>query len=425
MKYLKDSVRILVIAGVLFTSIPGTFAAEGCALEKWLSSELEAYSNDLNMTLSKLEQASADITCTDGATGDIEKASEAIEGAMNGVLGQSTYRASAAFVTDMQIKSETPKPVMTHLTTLYSQSKQIQSVIQSLHGKCASDKKVTPSEIFPGGSSDEKLTDSLGNYGKAILQNHTELIHLYRTTVLGYPQEGAFFALVSNKDFSNELKKNYGLKGQENCKKKDDVFKQLSEVINKISKTASSIKTGMNAWQTADLKTESAGEREMRADREKNLLPAMRKAGLNENNSDNTLRKSKKYNLLDSDRGFTGFVRDSWERLAQTFDNLKSSFTFVPPIETAKNTDEWLLRYKNLSIIKNNIAQEINAQFIYQMDLIGNEQVSKDDYEGKLGSIYISIEAARKKLEGYRKVARKICKLDQASNVDAAGCEPE
>lgn len=381
MKFLKDSIRILVIGGVFLCYIPGALAAEGCALEKGLSPELETYSNDLNTALDKLEQVASSIQCTDGARGDIDKASEAIEGAINRVLGQNTYRASAAFVTDMQIKSETPKPVTNHLNTLYAQSNQIQSVIQSIYGKCASDKKVTPSEIFPGGSANEDSVDTLANYSKAILQNHTELIHLYRTTVLGYPQESDFFSLVSNKDFSVDLKKNYGIKAQETCKKKGDVFKQLSEAINKISQTAKSIKSGMLAWQTADLKTESAGEREMRADRERNLLPAMRKVGLNENNSDNTVRKSRKYNLLDGDRGFTGFVRDSGERLAQTFDNLKKSFSFVPPVQESKDTDEWLLRYKNLSVIKNDIAQEINGQFLYQMELVGDEQVNKDDYE--------------------------------------------
>lgn len=59
------------------------------------------------------------------------------------------------------------------------------------------------------------------------------------------------------------------------------------------------------------------------------------------------------------------------------------------------------------------------------MGQIGDEQLTKDIYEGKLARIYIELESGTKLLEPYRKVAQKICEQDQAANVDGEGCLPK
>lgn len=399
-----------------------------CALESWLPKELQDYTKALSEALEKISQAASSTHCPPNylgtTTGNVDLAANSIEAAVNSVLSQETYRAAAAFDIDIAMKAESPKPIQNHLKQLYSANEEIIVTIENLYAQCASEVRVTPGSIFPTGSNEDSKKDTLDSFAKSILQNHTELIHLYKITVLWYPKKDPFHAIVLGKDFSADLKKSYGTTAVEACVKEGESFKDLKGAIEKISKTASSIKNGMTEWQTTDGKTESSQEEEMRNNKNTKLTEVLNKTGLSSNISTNVVRNSWKYNLLDSDNWISGFVQNSWVRLAQTFDNFKANLDFAPKPSTSVSTDQWLSRLKNLQNLGNDLMIEITGQFKQQMDNIGDGQLAKDTYQGKLGDIYIQLEAAQEWLKWMRKISRKICKQDVTKNVDAGGCDP-
>jgi hypothetical protein len=106
------------------------------------------------------------------------------------------------------------------------------------------------------------------------------------------------------------------------------------------------------------------------------------------------------------------------------FEKIKDFYTFVPKMEDAKTTDDWIDRYKNIQTLQTDVGKEVLDKYIRLMSQMGDAQLSKDIYEGKLGRIYIELESGTKFLEPYRKVAQKICQQDQAQNIDASGCIP-
>lgn len=101
------------------------------------------------------------------------------------------------------------------------------------------------------------------------------------------------------------------------------------------------------------------------------------------------------------------------------FEKVKSYYTFVPKVEDAKNTDDWVARYKNIQSLQTDVGKEVVDKYARLMSQIGDAQESKDIYEGKLARIYIELETGKKFLEPYRKVAQKICQQGQAQNVPA------
>ncbi len=103
---------------------------------------------------------------------------------------------------------------------------------------------------------------------------------------------------------------------------------------------------------------------------------------------------------------------------------MKKLYSFTPKLDEAQTTDDWITRYQNLKTLQTDVGADVLMQYKSLMDQIGDEQLTKDIYEGKLGRIYIELESGTKLLEPYRKVAQKICSQDQTSNEKGAGCDP-
>lgn len=95
-----------------------------------------------------------------------------------------------------------------------------------------------------------------------------------------------------------------------------------------------------------------------------------------------------------------------------------------PKPDEAESTDDWVARYQNIQALQTDVGQEILSKYQGLMSQIGDAQLTKDTYEGKLGQIYIELQTGIDQIEPMRKVAQKICSQDQTSNVSATGCEP-
>ncbi len=156
----------------------------------------------------------------------------------------------------------------------------------------------------------------MGNTAESLIKDHTSIICLYRNSATGRPPLETNFLLTPN-DFTLKLQNSYGPKAIETCNKKGDVFKRLSDAIGKLSQTAGNLKEGMAVWESSDPKTESEYEVSVRKNKEEELTPKLKKAGLLENTSDATIRAQSNYNVPDKDSGISGFLNDTGLRMAQ------------------------------------------------------------------------------------------------------------
>jgi hypothetical protein len=424
--------RALVISSLGLTLgaflTPSSYAAGACTIESGASAELTAYYTKLDETLSKIASAGASASCPVSANGssssseNITRAVQTIKRGTNLGLSQDCFASTAAFTVDLGLKSEVPKWIRRDLDTLISRGDRINSAITNLYATCGDSTSVEVRSILPGSSANDQ--DTLGNLVTAVLRSHTELVCTYRDIATGRSPNINQFLLTPD-TFTQDLSKSYGSKAQEVCVKEGDVFKDLKKAIDNLGRTAGRIKTGMTAWQTADLKTESEEEASERERKESEGVESAKKAGLLSDGSAVAARANTTSTPKSGGDGISGWLSQAGLRMANAIDGISSYYSFTPPIEEAKSTDDWLERYRNKETLETDVAVEITLQFMTLRDQIGNEQISKDSYEGKLGSIYLELDSATRLLEPYRKVAQKICAQDQTSNAAGSGCTPE
>ncbi len=72
--------------------------------------------------------------------------------------------------------------------------------------------------------------------------------------------------------------------------------------------------------------------------------------------------------------------------------------------------------------MQSNLALEILSDYRGLMDQIGDEQVSKDIYEGKFARIYIELERGTRLLDADREIAQETCK-QQTTNETGSACD--
>lgn len=338
-------------------------------------------------------------------SGNINEAGAAIMRGVNTSLVQDSYLDAAAFTTELSLRSEVPPALRQHLNLLLKNQENINRAIEMVYRNCAQDMEV------PGGSVIEGLGANpvrLGKLGEMLLTNHIDVLSVYRTSVLGRPAIKENLLLVPA-NFGTKLYTSYGPDAQQQCRKEGDVFKKIREGINNIAKTAGNISKGMAVWQTSDLKTESAHEEAMRQKRDKEMAPKLKKAGFFSNISDVNERNQSNYDTPDKDTGISGFLQNVGQKTLALFERVKTHYTFVPKVEDAKHTEDWVARYKNIQSLQTDVGKEVVDKYAKLMSQIGDAQESKDIYEGKLARIYIELETGKQFLEPYRKVAQKIC----------------
>lgn len=373
-----------------------------------------------------MQNASSNSTCRTSATTkettseNINEAAAAIVRGINTSLIQDSYLDAAAFTTELSLKSEVPPPLRQHLNLLLKNQENISRAIEIVYQNCAQDQEVPGNSIIEG-LSEEPVR--LGKLGEILLTNHIDVLSVYRSSVLGRSAIKKNLLLVSP-DFENKLYNSYGPDAQQQCRKEGDVFKKIRDGINNIGKTAQNISKSMAIWQTSDLKTESSQEASIRQKRENEMVPKLKKAGLLSDISEVNTRNQSNYTTPDHDTGISGFLQEVGTRASAMFEKVKNHYTFVPKIEEAKSTDDWIARYKNIQSLQTDVGKEVVEKYAKLMSQIGDAQESKDIYEGKLARIYIELETGKKFLEQYRKVAQKICQQGQTQNVPASWCVP-
>jgi hypothetical protein len=428
MKSPKARTFRLIIALVIWNtaSLP-LFAAEKCKINNGPPPEVSAYITKLNTSISALTNAANSASCnvtgaaaTDTTSQNLSEANAAIVRGVNVSLTQDSYLDSAAFTTELSLKSEVPPALRQHLNLLLKSQDAISRAIESVYRKCGQSVEVEGNTVIEG-LGKEKV--QLGKLGEFLLTNHIDVLSVYRTSVLGRPaiKEGL---LLVPADFPDKIYASYGPDAQQDCRKEADVYKKIRDSIAKLSQTAGNIAKGMAIWQQSDLKTESAHEEATRQKRDKEYAPKLKKTGLYSDISAAEERNQTNYTTPDKDTGISGFLQNVGARTVSTFNRVKEFYTFTPKVEDAKTTVDWIARYDNINTLQIDVDKEIVEKYTNLMSQVGDAQLSKDIYEGKLGRIYIELETGKKFLDPYRKVAQKICQKDQAQNVDSSGCVP-
>lgn len=427
MKFLQNRALwfCIVLVGGSSISAP-TFAAGSCKISSGPTPEISNYITKLNASVNKLRDASASSTCnvtganTPTTSANLSEAAASITRGVNISLTQDSYADAAAFTTELSLKSEVPPALRQHLNLLLKNQDSINSAIEQIYRSCAQNQSV-PAESIVEGMGSESMT--LSRIGELLLTNHIDVISIYRTSVLGRPASKDGLLLVPA-DFGAKVYSAYGPDAQQDCRKEGDVFKKIKEALANLARTSKSISTGMSVWQTSDLKTESTHEAATRKKREEVYAPKLEKTGLLSDVSNSTVRNQTSYDTPDKESGISGFLGNIGQKAVTTFEKIKTFYTFVPKVEEAKTTDDWVDRYKNIQELQTDVGQEVLVKYLGLMSQIGDAQLTKDTYEGKLGRIYIELQTGIDQIAPMRKVAQKICSQDQTSNVDAAGCEP-
>ncbi len=313
MKSLK--VRALWLTIVLISlnlAFSPVFAAGSCKMDGGPTPELSDYIKKLGESINKLQSKSSGSTCkisgttAPTTTGNLNEAGAAIVRGVNVSLIQNSYLDSAAFTTDLSLKSEVPPALRQHLNLLLKNQETINRAIEQVYRTCAQDIEV-PGESVIEGLGTENVR--LGKLGEILLTNHIDVLSVYRTSVLGRPAYKDHLLLVPA-DFGTKLYASYGPDAQQVCRKEGDVFKKIREAIDKISRTAGSISKGMSVWQTSDVKTETAYEESVRQKRDKEYAPKLKKTGLFFNISDAEARNQTNYDTPDKDSGVSGFLQN-------------------------------------------------------------------------------------------------------------------
>ncbi len=89
-----------------------------------------------------------------------------------------------------------------------------------------------------------------------------------------------------------------------------------------------------------------------------------------------------------------------------------------PKPEDAKNSDDYLERYRNLARLKGDVASEIADDYIQASASISDDNVSADNNVGQLLEMHVILSKTMKTMAPYCETSRKAC-LDQAGNVPA------
>lgn len=401
------------------------FAAQ-CKLEGGPAPALSTYIGKVDATLNKIQQAASNASCGNSndmvptSSRNLSEAAAAITRGVNTSLVQDSYVEAAEFTTELGLKSEVPPQLRQHLNLLLQKQEDINRAIEAVYRNCGQNTEVASDSIIEGSGKDQV---TLGKLAETVLTNHIDVLSVYRTTVLGKPASKSGLLLVPD-DFIQKIGESYGPDAQQVCRQEGDVFKKIREAINNLAKTSSSIGKGMAVWQSSDKQTESAYEASMRKKRDTEYLDKLKKAGLNDNVSDASIRAQGNYDIPDKDTGISGFLKNIGNKTVATFEKIKTFYTFTTKVQDAKTTDDWIARYENIDSLQTDIGQEVLLKYAGLMSQIGDAQLNKDIYEGKLGRIYIELELGKKLLEPYRKVAQKICREGQGINTDASGCVP-
>lgn len=87
-----------------------------------------------------------------------------------------------------------------------------------------------------------------------------------------------------------------------------------------------------------------------------------------------------------------------------------------PRPEDAKNSDEYLERYRNLAEMKTDVAQEIAEDYLQTLSFISDENVSTDNNLGQLVEMHVLLSKTLKAIDPYKKTSSEACK-GQAKNM--------
>lgn len=435
---MKKIVRCLIVAISVSTGISNAWA-DSCSIKEAPDPTLQEYLKGVDKLVTDVLQVTSGKTCQDSASGnrtataDVDKAQSSVMGSVNKALKTDNVLTSFRFTVDLIKRTELPAGIRRDASQLDRRQRSLISAIDSVSTNCGSE-TVLPKDLSPFppySTKDKKAGDVLSE----ALTNHVKVMELYREAVLGDEPVTVNDLVLVPKDFTAKIKGAYGPKAIASCNTSGEgtFFDKVKDAINRIGNLGNNMQKGTQDWKDAWALLQGSHKNQDRL--EKQLLrKELSNQGLSTSASDRALRNLDAYNRGDGWQGVNGSltgigeaVNNGVAMVQSLYDEAKSvgaqyapSNLGQPRPEDAKNTEEYLERYKNLVDLKTDLGKEIGAEYEQARSLISSENVSVDENVGQLLEMHVVLSKTINTMRPYCETSRQAC-LQQAKNV-AANC---
>lgn len=412
---ISNRIKLISIALISLSITTTSFAASACVIDSSPSPLMADYLTRLDAAINKLEYTTSSQICKTvpdnkrRGSDNIEQGASAIVKNTNRALTQDDYMSASRFSIDLVIRSEIPNALRRDYNLLLSKQNRLNSLIDTIYGKCAGDLEVDTNlindETYTTGKPPKSI---LWDLAGDLLNNHIRIIGFYRESVIGTPPTKSGFFLV-DPDFEWEIPDLYGPKGTEICNKKWDPFKRVTDAVDRIGNLGGGIERGTEDWKIAWALLQSPWANYTKVER--NILAKeLTRQWLSSKSSAVILRNLAYYNKTEQHRGLTGFVEDVGDRVSQGFWVIKKNYNdLIDNLNKSNNTDQYLDRFRNIESLKTNLAKEIYTDYQSLMDSISDENLNTDEINGRLTDIYNEVNNMTTVLNPARRVAKDTC----------------
>ncbi|MFZ3233664.1 MAG: hypothetical protein WA194_09380 [Patescibacteria group bacterium] len=354
-------------------------------------------------------------------------------GSVNRSLKTTNVMTSFRFTVDLIRRTELPAGIRRDHALLDQRQRKLIAAIDSLAANCGSD-LVFDTEVSPFPTYVTKNA-KIGDVLQDLLSNHTDVMNVYREAVLG-DEPGSQPSLTFAPDgFVASVKADYGPKAIATCNTTGEgtFFEKMSAAITRIGNLGDVMQNGTQDWKEAwaMLQGNAKGQDKL----EKRLLrQEMARQGMSTSSSERAVRNLDAYNRGEGWQGINGSVTGVGEAVASGVAAVKNMYDGVseaagqyasgfskpsqPRPEDAKNSDDYLERYRNLARLKSDVASEIADDYIQAKASISDDNASADNNVGQLLEMHVILSKTMKTMAPYCETSRKAC-LDQAGNVPA------
>lgn len=132
--------------------------------------------------------------------------------------------------------------------------------------------------------------------------------------------------------------------------------------------------------------------------------------GISPKRADNVVNNLGKYSSQNAHEGISGYVGAIGERVHNGANQVGSMFDDIKKkLQRPQTTDQYLQTYQNFQAIKNDIFDELKADYILSKDLMGPENQATDLNVSSLISTHLRLEETDTKITPFIKVAQEVC----------------
>lgn len=420
------------------------FAAGSCSIKEAPSPALRDYLKGVDTLLSSIMETGGKGDCGNSGgekrtgTSDAKKASNSIVGSVNRALNTGNVMTSFRYTVNLIRRTELPAGIRRDHGLLDAKQAAIIGTMDSIYANCG-DEQVFSSNVSPYPPYDTE-GKKVGEVLEDLLANHTEIMKLYRETVLGDEPKSVSEVSFAPSGFVEKLEEGYGPEAIAACNTSGEgtFFDKVKKAIDRIGKLGDVMERGTQDWKEGkeillcDMNAAECKNSEKNQRRERELLrEELSRQGLSTKASDRMVRNLDAYNRGEGWQGAQSSLQGIGEAVNNGVEAVKGLYNEArdvgaqyagggqapgqPSPEKAKNSEEYLERLKNLTELKTSVGTEIQSEYLELLALVSDENVSVDNNLGQLVEMHVILSKTLKAIDPYRETSTKACN-EQARN---------